>query len=430
MIKFNLKLKLFLLTFALVSLSFLSANVYAESYKIDGKDFTDLTKDNGKYIISLSGTIIKYDAEKYGSVLNTELEGGGRTYVPVRLVSEKLGFQVSWDAVKEEVGIQGNGKNIRMQIGSKLIKEGNTGEILKEVELAIFVNNGRTYLPLRALGEALGYEVKYHGNASNYKSELSSRDAVVEFVGSEVKQVDEAGLIDGKYYDIQGEALRDMEAHYGKAELVNDFNGWGRMKYHLKDGKLEATFADENSVIYYDTLDKNLSIEDDGKSLYKGDGTVGNWEYKQGDNAKPACPFYHPRFDPLAIELSDKYAAKHTIVGGIKYFTGLNNGDDGNNIIVSFGRKDLSIVPTRWDDEYVMAHEIARDAIELFLQEDRDLAPKIYEEMERVWKTGDNVNSWVELRPGIEYRITDYNNKKVENPKMKLHIRLNRFWHD
>ncbi len=428
------KIKLTFLTFTLVFLSFLSANVYADTYNIDGKNFTDVTNNNGKYILSLNGSIIDYNADEYGSILKTEIAGGGRTFVPVRLVSEKLGFQVEWNAGTKEVYITGNSKDLSIKVGDTKVSNKKTGDVLSNVELPVFINNGRTYLPLRALGESLGYEVKYYGKASDYRSELSSKDAIVEFIGAKVKTVDENMLIDGKYYDIVGEAEKQMIDFYGKYDSKDDNDGWGYTEWILLDGEINATFDEAQATISYSRYDhsKHGVPKDDGVSEYHQFVVTGDLKC---DTTKPKNQGYFYVDDPLVIKLKDKYHAKH-LETGMDYFTGFVG--DRNNVWIDFGRKDLAIVPVRWgvdtdargNTKEYNSKAISKDAIELFLQDDKDLMPKLFEEMDKAWKTDVFTNDWVELRPGIKYRITLYDNKSLQHPKMKLHIKLDRYWHD
>ncbi|WP_026476478.1 copper amine oxidase N-terminal domain-containing protein, partial [Alkaliphilus transvaalensis] len=41
----------------------------------------------------------------------------GRTLVPIRFIAEELGHKVDWNGEKEEVTIQGEDKDIKLEIG-------------------------------------------------------------------------------------------------------------------------------------------------------------------------------------------------------------------------------------------------------------------------------------------------------------------------
>ncbi|NLD46935.1 MAG: copper amine oxidase [Clostridiaceae bacterium] len=82
----------------------------------------------------------------------------GRTLVPVRFISESLGAEVGWDAKTAIVTVKLGGKIISLVVGGKTMKAGNKSI---ELDVAAQINDGRTYLPLRALAEALGKKVFY-----------------------------------------------------------------------------------------------------------------------------------------------------------------------------------------------------------------------------------------------------------------------------
>ena len=82
----------------------------------------------------------------------------GRTLVPVRFISENLGANVKWEQKTTEATVTLGNKVVKFVVGSKKMKVGK-----KDVELdaAAMISEGRTYLPLRSLVEALGKKVFY-----------------------------------------------------------------------------------------------------------------------------------------------------------------------------------------------------------------------------------------------------------------------------
>lgn len=79
-----------------------------------------------------------------------------RTLVPVRFISENFGADTSWDADSQTVSVTGEGKSIKLVINSdKMTVDGN--EI--SLDAAATVINDRTFIPLRALCEALDKNV-------------------------------------------------------------------------------------------------------------------------------------------------------------------------------------------------------------------------------------------------------------------------------
>lgn len=94
----------------------------------------------------------------------------GRTFVPVRVLGEAFGAQVSWSAdpetgLTDEVRLQTDRRLIVMNIGEPEMVIGDVASDETETVLVDEVPRiigGRTYLPLRAIGEdAFGAEVGY-----------------------------------------------------------------------------------------------------------------------------------------------------------------------------------------------------------------------------------------------------------------------------
>lgn len=85
-----------------------------------------------------------------------------RTIIPVRIISERLGHDVEWNELTEKVIIDGE---ISITIGEKIVKT-SKGEITMDTKAIL--KDGRTYVPLRFVVEALGYEVSHNRpNSSN-----------------------------------------------------------------------------------------------------------------------------------------------------------------------------------------------------------------------------------------------------------------------
>lgn len=84
----------------------------------------------------------------------------GRTFVPLRFVSEALGCQVDWDNKTQTAIVEREGTYIEMKIGSdKPLVNGET----KTLDAPARVVNQRTMVPLRFVSEALGEYVDWEG---------------------------------------------------------------------------------------------------------------------------------------------------------------------------------------------------------------------------------------------------------------------------
>ncbi len=110
----------------------------------------------GEYCIMVNGAPVQF--YRY-----PDLENGtpcpraekGRILVPLRPVAEALGLTVEWEAEANRVICSDGEKAVTFTLNS-LEYSGGT------LEAAPFTEEGVTYLPLRALGEALGCEVVWY----------------------------------------------------------------------------------------------------------------------------------------------------------------------------------------------------------------------------------------------------------------------------
>ena len=75
----------------------------------------------------------------------------GRTLVPVRIISEKLGYKVDWEESTKTVIISNDSKNIKFTIGRNTYTD-NYIEIPSDVGVKII--NNRTMVPIRVIAEA------------------------------------------------------------------------------------------------------------------------------------------------------------------------------------------------------------------------------------------------------------------------------------
>lgn len=102
-------------------------------------------------------------AEDMGSIV----EKDWRTFVPVRFLLEHFGFNVNWeDETQTVLGRHLNGESFMMQVGNKNLfyfdANGNKKD-LEPMDTTPFLNEkeGRTYIPLRFIAEAMGYKVDW-----------------------------------------------------------------------------------------------------------------------------------------------------------------------------------------------------------------------------------------------------------------------------
>ncbi|MGO4890483.1 stalk domain-containing protein [Anaerobacillus sp. MEB173] len=105
----------------------------------------------------------------------------GRTLVPLRAIFETLGASVEWKgATQTIVATRGNDK-IVLVVGSRTTNV-NGKSVLIDVPATIF--NGRTFVPLRFVSEALGADVQWDSN--KLLATIESNNKVMEVYASSV----------------------------------------------------------------------------------------------------------------------------------------------------------------------------------------------------------------------------------------------------
>lgn len=82
----------------------------------------------------------------------------GRTLVPIRFIAESLGANVEYDSKTSKVTIMLNDRKIELVLNSKTMLVNGQKNAL---DVPAKTENSRTYLPLRAIVEALGQKVFY-----------------------------------------------------------------------------------------------------------------------------------------------------------------------------------------------------------------------------------------------------------------------------
>ena len=83
-----------------------------------------------------------------------------RTMVPIRAIAEKLGYSVSWFGESQTVSMQKGSDLIQLSIGSNSLYH-NSYNII--IDVAPLIYDDRTYLPVRAVAEAMGCKVDWNG---------------------------------------------------------------------------------------------------------------------------------------------------------------------------------------------------------------------------------------------------------------------------
>lgn len=103
-----------------------------------------------------SGLTLKVNGETIDTGDTPPFIADGRTMVPVRFISEALGAEVKWDANTRLVTITAPDKVITLTVGDKTLYV--NGEAV-QMDAAATIVNGRTFVPVKFIAEALGMTV-------------------------------------------------------------------------------------------------------------------------------------------------------------------------------------------------------------------------------------------------------------------------------
>ena len=115
------------------------------------KENNEIILTIGSQKISVFGREIKNDVAP--KIVND------RTMLPIRIVAESLGGTVTWNGELQRVTIQKGADVILITIGADTAYVNGTAV---KLDAAAFVENGRTYLPLRFISETLGAQVVWN----------------------------------------------------------------------------------------------------------------------------------------------------------------------------------------------------------------------------------------------------------------------------
>jgi len=89
----------------------------------------------------------------------------GRTLVPIRLISERLGAIVNWDQESRTILIQKGERSVLLRLDNRLIDFRGGTSIYSLADVAPKLIGDRTFVPLRLVSNALGVSIEWDGNS-------------------------------------------------------------------------------------------------------------------------------------------------------------------------------------------------------------------------------------------------------------------------
>lgn len=140
---------------------FTNINVFAKTFQYD---LTFESKPQRFVDITIDGKLLEYVDVK--GFVNQK----GRTMVPIRFISEKMGFKVDWFPETQEVKVT-NKKTATVKLGIKEYYASKTIRMVKgddwkanAVQFDVFpeIIDDRTFVPIRLIAEMFGYKVEWN----------------------------------------------------------------------------------------------------------------------------------------------------------------------------------------------------------------------------------------------------------------------------
>ena len=107
-----------------------------------------------KLQVFVDGKQVKFDVKPFAT--------NNRTLVPMRAIFEALGAKVTWDQTTKTAVAEKDGVVVKVQIGkAEGTIEKNGAKEVKQLDVSSMAKGGRTFVPLRFIGEAFGNKVDY-----------------------------------------------------------------------------------------------------------------------------------------------------------------------------------------------------------------------------------------------------------------------------
>ncbi len=203
-----------------------------------------------------------------GNALTVEtpyVAGEGVTLVPLRVITEAFGAEVTWDGETKSIALKYPGVDILLTIGSKVAEVNKKAETL--LEAPALSESGVTMVPLRFISETFGAEVSYDASTGAIKVKLSKKTDGGKTVAGAVTE----DYIGDSYYGWTIENPKDMKMtdrnfDGSYTEFSKDDNNWFYISIDVipEDFSFDQYFAKVKNDFSGTTLVKADKGESDG----------------------------------------------------------------------------------------------------------------------------------------------------------------------
>jgi len=217
-----------------------------------------------------------------------------RTMVSIRGISESLGISVKWENTKKQATIKNGDSLITLTMGSDEARIDN--KVIK-IDTKPEMVNGRVYIPLRFISQALGHSVKYEG-ATKTVSIIKAKpiEKVVSKTGYHIVAKGETLYSISKKYNVSTSEIKRINKltedtlYIGQKLLLSE-----DIKYVVKSGDTLFGISSKHNVSVSDIKKKNNLTSD---TLYIGQELIIPNAMKEEETPKETEP---PKEEPTVI---------------------------------------------------------------------------------------------------------------------------------
>ncbi len=214
---------------------------------------------------------VKIDDEKLECPIPARIENGS-TMVPMRAIFEALGMAVEWNNEERSVTATKGEDIIKLTIGEKTLYL--NGEAV-ELNVAPFIENGSTMVPVRAVSESVDAKVEWK------QDKCTVEITTAEYEANKDKWKENLGTIDVTYMTVTGKGVMvdkntvmiteggDFTVTGENDNVLIHINTKDKVKLRLEGVKISNP---SNPVIFYENADKSLITVSKGTENYITDG--------------------------------------------------------------------------------------------------------------------------------------------------------------
>jgi len=208
---------------------------------------------NNDIDIFVNGKLI----EKYHDNMRPFIDNNSRTQVPLRTLAEAMGFEVIWEGKTSKITIPTENGNVVLQIGSNKVQ---TPDGTISMDTAAVIINGRTYVPIRFVSEALGWTVGYKQNRDNSGKSASRATHIIT-----VDKITESGTTTTKEENgimIQGVRKYEYNMDLRNNEYLNELaEQYGKGYFNI--GKWGASYSRFGDLSENSSFNATVSLRGD-----------------------------------------------------------------------------------------------------------------------------------------------------------------------